>query len=152
MKRHLPVPGKRLFFLGVLAVLFVVPRPAHAQTDPCTTPQPTTGSTVTGAPVTVQVCAPKLDQNGNPVTTIVGFALYINGTRTQPAFVAGATTTSGFTLWTLATFAPAAAGLATYEVAAVDSKSREGLKSNPFALTVSLPDAAPGKPINLTVK
>lgn len=152
MKRHLLVPGKRLIFLGVLAVMFVVPAVAQAQGDPCTTPQPTAGSVVTGAPITLQVCAPKLDQNGNPVTTIQAFALYINATRSLPAFVSGATTTSGFTLWTLASVAPAAAGVATYAVAAIDSKGREGLKSDPFVLTVSLPDAAPGKPINLTVK
>lgn len=134
-----------LAFLGWAAA-------AQAQTDPCAGTPATSGTATTGQPVVIQFCAPTLDQNGGPVTPLTGAALYINTVRTTPAFVAGATTTSGKTLWTLATFAPSSTGVATYQVAAIDNKSREGLKSDPFALTVSLPDAAPGKPTNLTVK
>jgi hypothetical protein len=125
---------------------------ARAQTDPCAPGAPSSAVATTGQALLMQVCAPKVDQNGGPVTPITGWALYTNGARSLPVFVAGATTASGFTLWSLATFAPASTGAFTYQIAAIDSKAREGLKSDPFVLTVSLPDAAPAKPPVFIVK
>lgn len=139
---------KRL--LCTLALLALA-APAAAQTHYCDAAQPTAGTAVAGAPITVEACADGKDANNNP-TTLTGWALYDNGTRTQPSFVKGTTSpVSGKSLYTLSTTAPATASVHTYQVAEING-SGEGPKGPPFVLTVNLPATVPTAPTNLTVQ
>lgn len=125
--------------------------PAAAQTHPCDLPQPTSGTAVAGAPITIQGCAGPMDVNGNPVNP-TGFALYDNGVRTTPAFVFGTQApVSGFFVVTVAATAPTTGGVHTYQLAEFNAVG-EGAKSPPFVLTVSLPPGVPVAPTKLIVK
>lgn len=139
-----------LFFLAFAA-------PLQAQTHYCDTVTPTSGTAETNAPLTMAVCQSGLDANGNP-TTITGWALYTQVgagpvVRTTPALVAGTKSlVSGKTVYTLATTAPAAAGVVTYQWAALNAKGEAVKSVPPFVLTVTLPLTVPAAATNGTLQ
>lgn len=127
--------------------------PLYAQTHYCDAVQPTSGTAITGQPATLQVCSSLKDANGNP-TTITGWAVYDNGTRTTPTLTAGSVSpVSGKQVFSLTVTAPAV-GVHTYQAAAINAgpTGGEGVKSTPFVLTINPPPTVPAQPTNLTVQ
>lgn len=138
-------------FLFLIAFLFIA-QLVSAQTHPCDVTPPTSGTGVAGQPMILGHCHVGTDTNNNPIT---GFAVYDNTVRTLVAissWVKSATANAqGRFYYTYLTTVPATGGLHTFQTAAM-SGTAESVKSNPFALTVSLPQTAPVAPTNLRVE
>jgi len=140
--------GKIGLIIGMLIVLGTCG--AEAQTHECDVASPPTSASATaGAPITLLHCHSGLDPNGNAVT---GFAMYLDGVRSLVTMVRGATANAtGLFAYTFLTSAPASSGVKTYETAAL-SGTLESPRSNPFALTVSLPRVAPVAPTKTQIR
>lgn len=157
MKRHL-LDGKTLVFLGVLAVLFLLPRSASAQTHVCDGPRPTQLSTVAGKTMTLRACLDGKDVNGVPLASVTAWTVYDNGVSTALTLTKGATTStvSGKSEWSGPWIAPIIPGVHTMQVTATGTNAAgtaiESQKSAPFALTLTPAPAASTAPTGLVVE
>lgn len=125
----------------LVCAMSLVAASAFAQTHPCDLTPPTAKTVLAGQPVTLSVCHPGTDTNGNPVTLE---KVYDNGVeRASLSMTKSATPNSaGFYEFT-GPYTPASiAGLHTLTLTFLNG-ALESPPSNPFALTVSLPATAP---------
>ena len=134
--------------LFVLAIL-VFASPAICQTHYCDTTQPTTGTAVAGATVTIQHCNDGKDSTGAVPITPTGFRIYSDGNGAVIAMTKGTTSTvSGKTVYSGTFSAPSAGAHALQTTALVGNV--EGPKSGTFTLTTVA--AVPSAPTNLTAQ
>lgn len=123
--------------------------PLYAQTHYCDQAQPTTGTAIVGASVTVRHCNDGKDSTGTVPVTPTAFRVYVDGTGAAITMTKGTTSaTSGKSDYTGTITAPAA-GVHTIQTTAV-AGTAEGAKSNTFTLTTTA--AVPSAPTNLTAQ
>ncbi len=135
----------------IFAILFLLASASTAFAQhPCDIVQPTSGTALAGATATLQACHPGTDANGNLLT---GWNVYVNnGAPTALIMTKSATAgTSGLFNFTATITVPATVGVYTYETTALSGATESG-RSNPFALTVSLPRVAPIAPTKSRVQ
>lgn len=115
----------------------------QSTTHPCDTTPISRTTALVGQPVTVGVCHPLLDVNGNP-TTPTSYRVYRNGILLTLTPTVSAASLTG---WVLASFTrtETVAGSSSYEVSAVNAVG-ESTRSAPLAVTVTQPAAVPVPP------
>lgn len=136
---------------GVLVLLMLLfAGYAQAQTHVCDQAPPAAGTGTAGQTLTLSVCHPGTDGNGNAVTIE---KVYDNGVERASLVMTKGTTPNGagFYEFTGPYTVPATAGLHTLTLTFL-SGTLESPPSNPFALTVSLPRTAPVAGKNLQAK
>jgi len=134
--------------LLLFALFLLTPRLVAAQAHYCDTPQPTNGSAIVGATLTLQHCNDGKDQSGTVNVAPTSFKLYDNGTGTPITMTKGTTSAvSGKTVYSGSYVVPSTPGVHTLQTTAVAGTS-EGAKSNVFTLTATA--AVPSAPTNLS--
>ncbi len=131
-------------------LFLALPALVQAQTHYCDTAQPTTGTSVVGATLTVSACHDGKDSTGTVAVAPTSWKLYDNNVGSTITMTKGTTSAvSGKAVYTGTYLVPTVPGTHSLQATAL-SGTAEGAKSPTFTLTSVA--AVPSAPTSLTAQ